>query len=118
MKSKVMLTCLLISSALLVGCSQNVTVETPNTPDNTNGNSSLPVKPTAPEKPSAPSTPSIPPNPEIIKPVKDGTVVDNSEKLSVSSFFPIKENTRYIYEGAGNEFASYNVYTSYTKNKA
>ncbi len=113
MKSKIMLSCLLISSALLVGCSQNVTVESPNAPNTTNGNDSLPEKPSVPEKPSTPTSPS---KPEAPKPVGDNdVVVDNSEKSSVASYFPIKDNTRYVYEGAGNEFASYNVYTSYTK---
>jgi hypothetical protein len=29
-------------------------------------------------------------------------------------FCPIRENTRYVYEGTGNEFASYDVWTDYT----
>lgn len=106
MKSKIILSCLLISSALLFGCAENVKIETPN---NTNGNNGT----GAPEKPSLPEKPSIPSKPEVPSPIPDG--VDNSQKLKVASFFPIRENTRYIYEGAGNEFASYNVYTSYTK---
>lgn len=32
---------------------------------------------------------------------------------SVEDYFPIKENTRYIYEGHGNEYASYDVYIDY-----
>ncbi|MHC1683992.1 MAG: GerMN domain-containing protein [Clostridiaceae bacterium] len=36
------------------------------------------------------------------------------EALSIKDYFPIKENTKYVYEGIGNEYASYNVYTDYT----
>lgn len=32
----------------------------------------------------------------------------------VADYFPIKENTKYIYEGYGNEFASFQVFTDYT----
>lgn len=32
----------------------------------------------------------------------------------LASFFPIRENTRYVYEGTGNEYASYDVWTDYT----
>jgi hypothetical protein len=34
-------------------------------------------------------------------------------QLNIQDYYPIKENTRYIYEGTGNEFASYNVYNDY-----
>lgn len=112
MKSKVILTCLLLSSALLFGCAENVTIESPN---NSNGEN-LPATPSVPEKPTTPPKPSKPSKPDIPKPEDDrDVVVDNSEKADVASYFPIKENTRYIYEGAGSEFSSYNVYTSYTK---
>ena len=33
----------------------------------------------------------------------------------ISSYYPIKENTRYIYEGVGNEYASYETYAFYTE---
>lgn len=32
----------------------------------------------------------------------------------VGDYFPIKENAKYIYEGSGNEYASYQVFTDYT----
>ncbi|WP_284037630.1 GerMN domain-containing protein [Neobacillus sp. 114] len=35
----------------------------------------------------------------------------NSE--TINDYYPIKKNTRYIYEGTGNEFASYEVYNDY-----
>jgi hypothetical protein len=34
---------------------------------------------------------------------------------SVKDYFPFKPNTRYVYEGSGNEFASYDVFVDYTK---
>jgi len=36
-----------------------------------------------------------------------------SQVLQIQDYFPIKENTRYLYEGKGNEFASYDVYIDY-----
>lgn len=41
-----------------------------------------------------------------------------SQSLKVEDYYPIKENVKYVYEGSGNEYASYNVnidYTSETK---
>ncbi|MFC4798394.1 GerMN domain-containing protein [Neobacillus sp. GCM10023253] len=35
----------------------------------------------------------------------------NSE--TINDYYPMKKNTRYIYEGTGNEFASYDVYNDY-----
>lgn len=34
--------------------------------------------------------------------------------LSISDYFPIKDNVRYTYEGKGNEYASYTVFNDYT----
>ncbi len=34
--------------------------------------------------------------------------------LSIEDYYPIKENTRYLYEGSGNEYASYDTYNDYT----
>ena len=39
---------------------------------------------------------------------------DKKEALKVQDYFPIVENTRYVYEGTGNEYATYTVYTEYT----
>lgn len=41
-------------------------------------------------------------------------VPDSQPQLSVETFFPIKENVKYDYEGEGNEYAFYNVYIDYT----
>lgn len=39
---------------------------------------------------------------------------DTSEELKASDYFPMAENTRYVYQGEGNEYASYDVYHDYT----
>lgn len=37
-----------------------------------------------------------------------------TEELKVEDYFPIRENVRYVYQGDGNEYASYDTYTDYT----
>ncbi|HEY8805791.1 MAG TPA: GerMN domain-containing protein [Clostridium sp.] len=41
--------------------------------------------------------------------------IDKALKLlfTIKDYFPLKENTKYVYEGKGNEFASYNVLVDY-----
>ncbi len=34
--------------------------------------------------------------------------------LSIEDYYPIKENTHYVYEGSGNEYASYDTFIDYT----
>lgn len=60
--------------------------------------------------PQSPAEPNKPSNP--VKPSKPDKV---DEVLQISSYYPIKDNTRYIYEGVGNEYASYEAYVSYTE---
>ena len=43
--------------------------------------------------------------------IQDGD--NGSSAGSVQDYFPIIENTRYVYEGEGNEFAFYDVYIDY-----
>ena len=38
----------------------------------------------------------------------------NPSTLTVGEYFPILNDTRYVYEGTGNEYASYDVYNDYT----
>jgi len=38
---------------------------------------------------------------------------ENSQPLTVQDYYPIKENTNYVYEGKGIEYASYNVMVDY-----
>jgi hypothetical protein len=42
---------------------------------------------------------------------KDKESVTSS--LKIEDYYPVKENTRYVYEGTGNEYASYNVMIDY-----
>ncbi len=39
---------------------------------------------------------------------------DAADTAAVSDYFPITGNTRYVYQGEGNEFASYDVYNVFT----
>ena len=39
----------------------------------------------------------------------------NPNALNIEDYFPLTENTKYTYEGEGNEFASYTVYIDYLK---
>jgi len=39
---------------------------------------------------------------------------ETPEAMKVGDYFPIRDNVEYVYEGAGNEYASYNVFTEYT----
>ncbi len=41
------------------------------------------------------------------------TLVDSADSTA-QSYFPILENTHYVYEGDGNEYAGYDVYVDYT----
>ena len=46
-----------------------------------------------------------------------GCGVPNDPKpiaLNIEDYYPIQENVRYVYEGIGNEYASYDVYIDYT----
>lgn len=40
---------------------------------------------------------------------------NETEKLKIEDYFPNTENTKYDYEGEGNEYAFYTVYTDYAK---
>ena len=47
--------------------------------------------------------------------VKTSVSKEKKKELNLRSYYPIKENTKHIYKGTGNEFASFNVQTLYTK---
>ena len=52
------------------------------------------------------------------QPKKDQKVEDKDKESTITSleiedYYPVKENTRYVYEGTGNEYASYNVMVDY-----
>ncbi|PKM73292.1 MAG: hypothetical protein CVU91_05020 [Firmicutes bacterium HGW-Firmicutes-16] len=55
--------------------------------------------------------------PTASSPAPESPVVSASpalENLTVEDYFPILENVRYVYQGDGNEYASYDVYIDYT----
>lgn len=41
---------------------------------------------------------------------------DNGEEVSIEEYYPITENTKYSYEGEGNEFATYVAFVDYISN--
>lgn len=46
--------------------------------------------------------------------VNNGKEGSASQLIGIKDYYPIKENTRYVYEGKGNEYASYDVFIDYT----
>jgi len=42
---------------------------------------------------------------------KDGS--NEPDPLRIEDYYPVKKDTRYVYEGSGNEYASYVIYTDY-----
>lgn len=55
----------------------------------------------------------------IIKPSQQNTVPNETKaSLTIKDYFSFKENTKYVYEGKGNEYASYNIFVDYlTENR-
>ncbi len=51
----------------------------------------------------------------VNKPESQGNSETEPAALSVADYFPANENTRLTYQGEGNEYASYAVYTDYAK---
>jgi hypothetical protein len=45
----------------------------------------------------------------------DNTKEEPTTLLTIADYFPFKEDAEYVYEGEGNEYASYVVYTDYVK---
>ncbi|WP_313342216.1 GerMN domain-containing protein [Sedimentibacter sp.] len=41
---------------------------------------------------------------------------DNQDEYSIEDYFPVVENTKYSYQGEGNEFAAYTVFIDYINN--
>lgn len=61
-------------------------------------------------------------NSEVQDDIKDPTNSGNDNgatspdsPYNIKDYYPIKANTQYIYEGTGNEFASYSLWTDYIK---
>ena len=83
MKKFLLIICLLLSLVLLSSCANKDSVK----PSGEAEKSSEDTKPTTPET----------------KPVT----------LTIKDYYDYKENTKYVYEGKGNEYASYNVFIDY-----
>lgn len=47
------------------------------------------------------------------KPVNQDSQQEISQPLTIQNYFPLKENTNYVYEGQGIEYASYNLMVDY-----
>ncbi len=53
-------------------------------------------------------------NNKVDEPGKPNTVPPETKvPLTIKDYFAFKENTKYVYEGSGNEYASYNVLVDY-----
>ena len=49
-----------------------------------------------------------------VKPIGNNTIPpDTNQKLTIKDYFSYKENTKYVYEGKGNEYATYSVLVDY-----
>ena len=101
-KSLIVILTIVISAALMFGCS-NSTNGNNDIPETTNSEVTVPDGTTVPAA-SAATQPTNPASTQPAQPVA----------LSLKDYFPLRENTRYIYEGKGNEYAAYDVYVDYT----
>ncbi len=89
MKSKVLATCILMSAVLLHGCAA----------------------------PGLGGTVATPPATTMPVPITASPAVQATQATAgrVEEFFPVQENVRSVYEGVGNEYASYVSHTEFTK---
>ena len=56
-------------------------------------------------------------NKNVVKPEEKKSIsnpLKTNQVFTINDYYPFKENVKYIYEGKGNEYASYNVYVDYT----
>ena len=88
---------------LLAGCGEESSQDIDNKPNNID----VQENPTVEEQPVV-ETPK-----EQKVEEKDKESVTSS--LKIEDYYPMKENTRYVYEGTGNEYAPYNVMIDYVK---
>ncbi len=54
-------------------------------------------------------------NPGTTPTVTESTTQEIEENITIADYYPFKVNTRYVYEGEGNEYASYQVFVDYTE---
>jgi len=53
-------------------------------------------------------------NKNVVKPIEQNTIPQATKSsLTILDYFPFEENTKYVYEGKGNEYASYYVFVDY-----
>ena len=88
---------------LLAGCGEGSSQDIDNKPNN------IDVQ----ENPKVEEQPVVETPKEQKVEEKDKESVTSS--LKIEDYYPMKENTRYVYEGTGNEYASYNVMIDYIK---
>ena len=86
---------------LLAGCGEESSQDIDNKPNNID----VQENPKVEEQP-------------VVETPKDQKVEDKDKEsvttsLEIEDYYPVKENTRYVYEGTGNEYASYNVMVDY-----
>lgn len=92
MKRFLLFFCFVIILAVFSGCGGNTATVTLSPTASESATITQSLSPTQPASPS----PSVAAN------------------ASVSEYYPIKENVKYDYEGAGNEYAAFTVYVDYT----
>ena len=109
MKKKILILNLLLMMVLIIGCTKNTKGESNTSKDagksDTIGN--VGNKDKSNEIKNQDNS-----NKQDIN--KKDTNKQDKKQLNIKSYYPIKENTRYTYEGTGNEYANYNIYTEYT----
>ena len=56
---------------------------------------------------------AVKPSGEVVKPSEEAKTTSpetKAELFTIKDYYAYKENTKYVYEGKGNEYASYNVF--------
>lgn len=102
MKKKILILNLLLIIALLIGCTGD-----------TKSESNIPK--VSEKSQTTKSKDSLSNTKKQDKSSKEDKLNKQDKKqLNIKSYYPIKENTKYSYQGTGNEYASYSVYTEYT----
>ena len=88
---------------LLAGCGEESSQDIDNKPNNID----VQENPKVEEQPVV----ETPKEQKVEEKEKEKESVTTS--LKIEDYYPVKENTRYVYEGTDNEYASYNVMVDY-----
>src|SRR3954462_11112458 len=86
---------------LLAGCGEGSSQDIDNKPNNID----VQENPKVEEQPVV----ETPKDQKVEEKDKDKDKESVTTSLEIEDYYPVKENTRYVYEGTGNEYASYNV---------